>query len=352
VLLLDLGLPESHGLDTFVQAHAALPGVPKIVLSGLEDERTALQCVQQGAQDYLLKGEDMEEVLPRAIRYALERHRSQERLARLAAELQAKNAELEGELKMAREVQQALVPSDYPLFEDRSGSRRSAFRFAHCYRPATTLSGDFFTVSRLSDTKAGVLICDVMGHGVRAALISALARGLVAQSRASASEPGIFLTSLNRALSGMLGQSGIEAFGSAFYLVADVAKKQALYANAGHPHALLLRRDTGAVDSLRASDPPRMPLGMRNDTVYPDAQIALGRHDSIIMLTDGIYGEQNDSGEQFGRERLIASVKRRLHEPCETLLGDLIRDTQRFAGHEDFADDVCLVGIDLVNSPK
>jgi sigma-B regulation protein RsbU (phosphoserine phosphatase) len=349
VLLLDLGLPESQGLETFVRLHAAVPDFPIIVLSGLEDEQTALECVHQGAQDYLLKGAAMHDVLPRAIRYALERHRSNERLALLARELQEKNQELEEELRMAREIQQALLPSHYPLFHDRSGSRKNVLRFAHCYRPATALSGDFFNVARLSDTEAGVLICDVMGHGVRAALIGALARGLIDQFKSVALEPGKFLTNLNRGLAAILEQSDIDAFASAFYLVADVANRQVRYANAGHPKALMLHRDKGVVEWLNISGPSQMPLGLRADTVYRDAQTELAGRDSLLLLTDGIYEEENNAGEQFGHERLIDAVKKRLDEPCDKLLGALVRDTQQFAGHEDFSDDVCLVGIDVVN---
>jgi sigma-B regulation protein RsbU (phosphoserine phosphatase) len=289
------------------------------------------------------------DVLPRAVRYALERHRTHERLAGIASELREKNAELEEELRMAREIQQALLPNQYPHFHDLSGSRKNVLRFSHCYRPATTLSGDFFTILRLSDSKAGVLICDVMGHGVRAALIGALARGLIDQTRPAASEPGTFLTGLNRGLSSILKQSEIAAFASAFYLVADLGERQVRFASAGHPSALLLHRDSGVVDSLRVGGPDRMPLGMSEDTDYPDAQAALGRHDSIVLLTDGLCEEENEAGEHFGHQRLIKAVSDHLDEPCDRLLPDLVRATQRFSGHEEFADDVCLVGIDVLD---
>lgn len=350
VLVLDLGLPDSRGLETFVRMHEALPDVPVILLSGLEDEEVAIQSVQQGAQDYLLKGFTMMDLLPRAIRYALERHRFQARLARFAGELREKNAELEEELRMAREIQRALLPSHYPQFHDLSGSHENALRFSHCYRPASTLSGDFFAVLRLSESRAGVLICDVMGHGVRAALIGALARGLIDHSRPVASEPGEFLTSLNSGLSDILKQSDIDAFASAFYLVADVAERRVRFANAGHPSGLILHRDAGVVESLRVGGPDLMPLGLSSGTVYPEGCAALDWHDSIVLLTDGLCEEENATGEQFGQERLIGAVSDRLDEPCEILLPDLVQAAQRFSGHEDFCDDVCLVGIDVTNA--
>jgi signal transduction histidine kinase len=101
VLLLDLCLPDAQGLETFVRAHAALPHLPIVVLSGHDDEQLAIQSVQQGAQDYLLKGNSMKNELPRAIRYAIERHRAQQQIQRYAENLREKEAELARGEKLA-----------------------------------------------------------------------------------------------------------------------------------------------------------------------------------------------------------------------------------------------------------
>lgn len=101
VLLLDLCLPDAQGLETFVRARAALPHLPIVVLSGHDDEQLAIQSVQQGAQDYLLKGRSMKNELPRAIRYAIERHRAQDQIRRYAENLREKEAELARGEKMA-----------------------------------------------------------------------------------------------------------------------------------------------------------------------------------------------------------------------------------------------------------
>ena len=101
VLLLDLCLPDAQGLETFVRARAALPHLPIVVLSGHDDEQLAIQSVQQGAQDYLLKGGSMKNELPRAIRYAIERHRAQQQIQRYAGNLREKEAELARGEKLA-----------------------------------------------------------------------------------------------------------------------------------------------------------------------------------------------------------------------------------------------------------
>jgi len=350
VVLLDLGLPGSQGLETFETFHRAVPDIPIVILSGLGDEEVAMQAVQLGGQDYLPKGEAMGEVLPRAIRYAIERQRAQLERERSAAELQRKNGVLEEELRMAREIQCALLTHKYPEFLVHD---KNALHFAHCYLPAVSLSGDFFSVLRLSDHTAGVLICDVMGHGVQAALIGTLMRGLmrglVDQFKTVASEPGKFLSALNQQISETIKQAGIETFATAFYFIADLANHEVHYANAGHPSALILKRDSEAVDWLGVGGQHRPPLGLIGATDYPTFHQKLAPHDAILLFTDGLYEAENAAGEPYGRERLLAAVRQRLHEPCEQLLGELIHESQKFCGHDDFGDDVCILGMDVVN---
>ena len=113
-----------------------------------------------------------------------ERKNSREQLAHYTAQLREKNTEMEDDLHMAREIQDAFIPQHYPSFPCEAPVEQSALRFYHKYRPTTEVGGDFFHVLRLSDTMAGVFICDVMGHGVRAALITAMQRGRGARTGA------------------------------------------------------------------------------------------------------------------------------------------------------------------------
>jgi serine phosphatase RsbU (regulator of sigma subunit) len=161
-------------------------------------------------------------------------------------------------------------------------------------------------------------------------------------------DPGAFLTSLNHDLAETLKHSEIEAFVTAFYFVADVAERRVRYANAGHPSPMILRRGTGSVDWLRVDRPYRQPLGLLSSTAYRTYEAPLVEHDSIVLFTDGIYEQENAAGEQFGQQRLIDAVSRRLGEPCGTILDGLVRETRQFSGHNEFTDDVCLVGMDVV----
>src|SRR5207253_7427173 len=149
-----------------------------------------------------------------------EQRRAEERLARNRQELRDKNQQLEEELKMASDIQVALLPQKFPTFPRAALPQNSAFQFTQRYLPTGTVGGDFFTVSPLSDTEAGVFICDVAGHGVRSALVTAIIRALVEELKPVARDPAEFLTKLNRELFKLVEHSGSPALAAVFSLVA------------------------------------------------------------------------------------------------------------------------------------
>src|SRR5205823_6931961 len=142
-------------------------------------------------------------------------------LAQNRKELRLRNRQMQDDLKMAREIQLTMLPQQYPSFPVVGDPRRNAFEFTHRYLPTGSVGGDFFTVSALSETEAGVFICDVAGHDVRSALVTAMIRALVEELKPAATEPGKFLSKLNCDLLAILRHTGTPMLTTAFYLVAD-----------------------------------------------------------------------------------------------------------------------------------
>jgi sigma-B regulation protein RsbU (phosphoserine phosphatase) len=347
IVLLDLSLPDSHGLDTFFRLHARAPQIPIIVLSGLNDTTIAVQAVHEGAQDFLVKGQVEGQLLVRAMRYAIERKRMTEQLGRYAEELRTKNAQLEADFNMAREIQEIFLPQQYPTFPRWVSPEESALHFSHRYLPAAAVGGDFFDVLAITDTTAGVFICDVMGHGMRAALVTAIMRGLVEELIPVAADAGKFLTEINRSLHAILRRTREPFLATAFYLVADVSTGELRFASAGHPSPFRLRRDARAVELLKSWDPRHGPaLGLFERPVYPTCRCPLATDDLILLFTDGLYEVDNPEHEEYGQQRLQATVRRELHLPTERLLTSLLEDVQRFAHSREFDDDVCLVAME------
>jgi sigma-B regulation protein RsbU (phosphoserine phosphatase) len=279
-----------------------------------------------------------------------EKKRAAEKLARLAEELRAKNESLEQDLEMARELQSALLPQRFPNFPHHVTEEDSAVRFYPFFRPSMVISGDFFDVLDIADDKAGLFICDVMGHGVRAALVAAIVRSVVSELRPLWTRPGELLVAINRALLGAFKNSDITLFASAFCLVADLAKGQLRYANAGHPNPLHFTREakSSATTALPLEGARSGPaLGLFDGARYETVRRKLSPRDVVLLFTDGLFEVEGSGGQLYDYQKLSRAVCSRTELPVPELCRSLIDEVQKFSATRAFNDDVCLVAMDI-----
>ena len=269
-------------------------------------------------------------------------------LARSQAELRRKNDILEDDLKMARDIQQAILPQQYPAFPPGVSEEASLLHFCHRYHPSGQVGGDFFNVLALSETQAGLFICDVMGHGVRSALVTAMVRGLVEELRPIALNPGQLLTRINSDLRAILQQTGTPLFTTAFYLVADLARRQIFFVNAGHPKPFLIHRLAGTVEILKGADAKARPaLGLFADSTYPTTSCPLSAGDLVMLFTDGLYEVEGAGLEQFSQDLLLQAVRKHAALHGSELFAAMLGEIQQFSANHEFSDDVCLVGMEV-----
>jgi len=277
-----------------------------------------------------------------------EEHRKAEQLNEYARELAEKQAQMETELALAREVQFAMLPQSYPTFPQGATESASALRFAHRYLPEARLGGDFFTVTQISDTQAGVLICDVMGHGVHAALVTVVQRVLVEEIEALAGEPGAFLGELNRRLHHFFAPLPSSMFVTAFYLVIDTVTGSVRFANAGHPHPLHINRAKHQARTM-GGNPLRPPfaLGVAVDSVYEEEEDSVKAGDLLLLYTDGLCDLGEGKDLTADDPRFLALVQNCARQHGETFLDAVLTQAREFSGQGRFYDDVCLVSIDI-----
>jgi sigma-B regulation protein RsbU (phosphoserine phosphatase) len=269
-------------------------------------------------------------------------------LAERTEQLNKKNRQIEEELKMARELQLAMLPQIFPSVFS-APTEPEALKFFSFFIPSGSVSGDFFDVVPLSETAVGIFICDVMGHDVRAALITAMMRALVEDLSEKTTDPGQLLAGINQALFKVLGQAETTMFATAFYLVADVATGQLAYASAAHPNALLLKRREGKVEMLGpdAGGKKGPALGLFKDSKYPVYQRPMHEDDVIMLYTDGMIEEEGPNDEIFSLERLAEVIQSQLALPTKELFNQTLDEIRKFSGHKEFSDDVCLLGIEV-----
>ncbi|MCU0771000.1 MAG: fused response regulator/phosphatase [Verrucomicrobia bacterium] len=345
VALLDHNLPGANGLEILAEIQkrpcASQPAVIMLTASG--SESLAVEAMKRGAKDYLTKaGLDLYS-LSRAIQSALTQKR-------LAEQVEAYHAQLAADLDVARRLQQSLLPQSYPVFPRSVLPGQSALRFEHRFFWTTQLGGDFFSVQALSDTQAGVLICDVMGHGVRSALVTTMLRALVGDLTAESGRPDQFLSAMNERLTAIIQQTGETLFATALYLVADVGAGRLTYARAGHPPPLHLRRRANAVAPLAFPQQAGPALGLFRNADYVACECELAVEDSLLLFTDGLFEVVRSDGNEFGLERLIEVARHRMHLPLTQLVEGVIEDVRCFCGGEEFLDDVCLLGVEVVRT--
>jgi len=246
-------------------------------------------------------------------------------------------------------VQLTMLPQQYPSFPCTTSSGSSAFQFTHRYLPTGTVGGDFFSISALSETEAGVFICDVAGHGVRSALVTGMVRALVEELKPCALDPGQFLTKLNRDLFAILQHSGSPLLTTAFYLVADCSTGVVRFANAGHPKPLHVQRGHGTVVPLANNSGKSQPaLGLLQDGSYQTSSNTLAHRDLVMLFTDGLYEVQNSESELYTQALLTTGVQKHAALPAPRLFDALLEDIRLFSGSESFSDDVCLVGVEYL----
>jgi sigma-B regulation protein RsbU (phosphoserine phosphatase) len=262
--------------------------------------------------------------------------------------IRRKNEQMETDLRMATELQQALMPNAYPSFPAAPGQGPTRLRFYHRYLPASMMGGDFFHIARLSDDAAGICICDVMGHGVRAALITAMLRALIETHAAEAADPGRFLTELNSEFTRILKQTGTLVFATVLYCVIDIGECGARFARAGHPAPLHVRRTANQVRTVASGEGSTGPaMGLIPNAQFKTSEAKLAPGDFLLFFTDGVIEVEDKRDRDFGIEGLRQSIRSNLHQPTERLLESIIGDVYNFGGSKVLTDDACLVVAEL-----
>jgi serine phosphatase RsbU (regulator of sigma subunit)/anti-sigma regulatory factor (Ser/Thr protein kinase) len=267
--------------------------------------------------------------------------RSRTRAERASRDLQGANRKVEAlyhsveqELRVARDIQHALLPKDLPELE--------GWEIAHCYRPAREVGGDFYDFLRLEDGRVGFVIGDVSGKGIAAALVMANTQSVlraVAQRRGIT--PGGVLKEANDILHAYMPPN---TFVTCFYGVLDPKSGSLRYANAGHD--LPYERHDGRVDELRARG---MPLGLMSGMTYEEEEAVLAAGDDLLFYSDGLVEAHDPKGEMFGFSRLQGLIK--AHRSGDSsLISFLLSELTRFTGkNRNQEDDITLVTLERSN---
>lgn len=271
------------------------------------------------------------------------------RAAQYAEENQRFREEIEDDLLMASQLQKTFFPTSYPFFPSAEDPAESRIQFHHLHRAGGLIGGDLCSIRKLSDTEAGIFLCDVMGHGVRAALGTSIVRAMLEEISGQEKDPGRFLQHMNRVLVPLFRQEDMFLYATASYMVLDVVTGRVRFATAGHPSPIWLDADQRCAVQLMDEDVYGGGPGLAivEDAVYEVTEHRIHPGDSVVMFTDGLIEVADARQDEYGIQQLAATAQQSMDLPLNDLFSTLYSKACHFGGVEKLEDDMCLVGFRL-----
>ena len=247
----------------------------------------------------------------------------------LAKTVQEQRDALLQDVELAAQVQRMFLPSGKPSI--------AGLEIAGMMQPAKGLSGDYYDYIPIDAHTMQIVIADVSGKGVSAALLMA---ATAAATQLEADHERNMLGIVGRLNTGILSVSDGEHYVTLLLAEIDAHKRTLNYVNCGHNPALLFRSETGRVTRLDSSC---APIGISAEEICDLASADLGAGDVLVLYTDGVTEAQNALGEEFGTERLSALLERGFALSAESLMSTIFSSASDFCNQVGFADDVTIL---------
>jgi phosphoserine phosphatase RsbU/P len=237
--------------------------------------------------------------------------------------------ERDREIGIAADIQQKLLPKKLPKL-------RNAILEAYSL-PAKGVSGDYYDAFHLKGDKVALVICDVAGKGVPAALVMVMIRSILHLIASSDREVATILTWVNRGIS---GQIDIDHYATMSILTYDQKTTEIVYSNAAHHPMFIFRHESQQMETV---DTDGLPIGIEKTTIYGQKKVKLEKGDYIVLYTDGIIEAMNKKGDQYTVERFSDFIKEHASLSPNELMDLLKKDLDSFVGTADQHDDQTLL---------
>ena len=334
VVLMDLNYARDttsgrEGIDLISRIQAIDPFLPIVVMTAWGTVDIAVEAMRRGVRDFVQKPWEnprLLQTLRKQVKHAQARRHLQ---LRVASDLRT-DTMLKRELAEARELQENLLTTTPPEL--------LGFQIAVKWQPAATVGGDYIGAFNIDDNHTALCVADVVGKGLPAALLMANFQALLKSSAAEFS-PAELSTRLNRQL---YSNIPLHKFVTAFYGVLNTSTRSLTFTNSGHNPPLLVRAN-GECTRLEAGG---SVLGGFPDALFTESTVELLDGDRLLLFTDGLTEAVDESGEQFGEERLIELLSRYRDYDAEDLKELLFKSVGEFCSNT-FEDDAALMVVEV-----
>lgn len=326
LVLTDINMPVMDGLTLLGHVRERRRPPATVVVSAYGDMVNIRAAMNGGAADFLTKPIDFQD-FQTTVTNSLARVRRQ----RAAEDDRHRLVALERDLETAAEIQRSFLPNGELV-------GRPEFEVWAAMTPARTVGGDFYDYFLLDDGRLGLVIGDVSGKGVPAALFMAVTRTLLRAAALRGAAPDECLADVNRALH---RDSDTSLFVTLFYAVFDPATGSLTYSNGGHNPPFVLRAG-GGVEQLRGHG---FPVGALEEVRYRNGQAELRPGDGLFLYTDGVTEAMDEARRQFTPERLLKTLEESDRSSPVTLVYDVVEAVRRFTGDAPQSDDLTVLAM-------
>lgn len=248
---------------------------------------------------------------------------------KLAEQALLQNASMLKEMEIAKQIQLSLLPASPPTVK--------GIDCAGICVPATHIGGDYYDIF-LHDNELSMVIADVSGHSVGAALIMVETRSVLRAQLKSLQGPAEIVTALNELLHEDLSRA--ELFITMSYLSYNTATSTLRYTNAGHPPSILYRPQSA---SFRELDAEGLVLGVQRGVLFDELTLQIESGDLLLLYTDGIIEAEGPGGELFGTKRLQEVLIAQHQKPASGMIAAVLSAVRTFAGRSSFEDDISML---------
>ncbi|HFJ9476688.1 response regulator [Bacillus thuringiensis] len=321
LILLDIMMPEIDGLEVCrrLQKEEKFKDIPIIFVTALEDANKLAEALDMGAMDYITKPINKVELLAR-MRVAL----------RLKSELnwhKEQEENLRNELDLATQVQRNLLSS--PLREDH-------IKIEASYLPSFKLAGDMYYWYKIDENRYGIILLDVMGHGVSASLVCMFISSVLRETIKCLIDPELVIKELNKYMTLLHNENdNIPYYFTAIYLVVNTEDRTVEYVNAGHPSGYVLVDETNVVELDRGS----CAVGFFDEIKVKKTVIPFEKNAQILLFTDGVL--EAIANDEFESEEKLRTFTERKWGDLEGEIEGFYKEEQKKAQ----SDDMCLIMI-------
>ncbi len=331
IILSDINMPEMDGLTLLAKVNEMQnPALKCIMVSAYGDMGNIRHAMNNGAFDFATKPIDLDD-LSVTIEKAIEQ-------INYIKHSQAEHTQLESlktDLAVASEIQQAILPRIFPPFPENADE----LDLAALMIPAKDVGGDFYDFFRIDQDHIGVVIADVSGKGIPAAIFMAVSRTLIRAIGLQGNNTGQCLTKTNKLL---YGESVEAMFVTVFYAIYNIRTGELEYCNGGHNSPYIMRAN-GSIEQMPMST--NCLVGIVDDYTFESDKLQLGVGDTLLMYTDGVNEAFNKNYEEYGETRMKQVLSTLNGKSCKEIIDNQLADVRRHAEGAEQSDDITIMAL-------